>query len=340
MTKKKASNKATKNLQPKTCCEKGECWKNPESGLTNFDLELSRWKKLLEESVQREKRIGELEKNEKKLIAGINKSARRDEMLKESLEKSRQQILEMLCEMKNHPDYCNQKELEEKVRNETKNFEKGDFVEKIINLYSKNEHLNRLVTEYNGMLDDSKLEVTKLKDKLDDEVLERQKLHESWKTTVKDLIIENNDKINQLEAKNKMLERQNEGYKASAQNATEVLENQQQELKKKKSKIPALENELKLKNDQKRDLVKQKLAFEAQIRALDAELKESKVDDCPICFEPISIKRKWKVFLPCGHRTCSDCADKISALPIKRRKCPICRENIDDCIVLQGIYES
>ena len=105
-------------------------------------------------------------------------------------------------------------------------------------------------------------------------------------------------------------------------------------------KIPALESELKLKNDQKRNLLKEKHACEEKIKIMDAELKKSKVDsDCPICFESTSIERKWTAFLPCGHRTCSECADKISDLPRKGRKCPNCRENINCFLVLEGIYE-
>ena len=180
-----------------------------------------------------------------------------------------------------------------------------------------------------------------LQKKLDDEIRAREKLHDTWKSTVGDLIKANDEKVNEYESKIKFLERQNEGFKASAKQATEVLEKQRLEM----SKITALESELKLKNDQKQNLIQQKRDFEAKIRTLDAELKEAKTDasadECPICFEETSIERKWTAFLPCGHRTCSDCADKISALPrsTNRRKCPNCRENINCFLVLEGIYE-
>ena len=42
----------------------------------------------------------------------------------------------------------------------------------------------------------------------------------------------------------------------------------------------------------------------------------------PICFESTSIERKWTAFLPCGHRTCSECADKISDLPCGSENAP------------------
>ena len=169
---------------------------------------------------------------------------------------------------------------------------------------------------------------------LEKKVRERKKLDESWKSAVEELMIEHHKKASQMMDEMKLLKRQNEGYKASAKQASETLKDDI-------SKISALESELKLKNDQKRDLIQQKRAFEAQIRTLDAELKESKMDECPICFEPTSIERKWTAFLPCGHRTCSDCADKISALPrnTNGRKCPNCRENINCFLVLEGIYE-
>ena len=177
--------------------------------------------------------------------------------------------------------------------------------------------------------------ITELENRVRKEVRERTKMDEIWKSTVEELLIEHNKKAGQMMDEMKLLKRQNEGYKASAKQASETLKDDI-------SKISALKSELKLKNDQKRDLIKQKRAFEAQIRTLDAELKESKMDECPICFEPTSIERKWTAFLPCGHRTCSDCADKISTLPrnTNGRKCPNCRENINCFLVLEGIYES
>ena len=122
------------------------------------------------------------------------------------------------------------------------------------------------------------------------------------------------------------------------------------------SKIPKLEAELNdLKKERKDELSQQKQLFEAKIKALEDKNKKlsidlkktkvemkTKVDDCPICFEDISLERKWTAFLPCGHRTCSECADKISVLPraTNRRKCPNCRENINCFLVLEGIYDS
>ena len=182
---------------------------------------------------------------------------------------------------------------------------------------------------------EAKMELIELREKVIQEVQKRNNLHESWKSTIEGILIEHNGKVRQMEDEIKLLKRQNEGYKASAKQAAEILEDDV-------SKITSLKSELKLKNDQKQNLIQQKRDFEAKIRALDAELKESKVDECPICFEEASIERKWTAFLPCGHRTCTECADKISALPrnTNRRKCPSCRENINCFLVLEGIYES
>ena len=126
-----------------------------------------------------------------------------------------------------------------------------------------------------------------------------------------------------------------------------ALEHQIKELKAKASKeasqIPALQTELKLENAQKRTL-------EAKIKRLDNQLKQPKVDECSICFEEISVNRKWAAFVPCGHRVCSDCADKFSnktSTPrwptpqnTNRQKCPHCRQNINSFLVLEGIYGS
>ena len=125
------------------------------------------------------------------------------------------------------------------------------------------------------------------------------------------------------------------------------LQNREKEQIKKNSKISSLKqqngklkdklkakSQLKSKNDQSQD-------SEAKIKILDRKLEKAKLEECPICFESISINRKWTAFIPCGHRTCSECADKIAALPrsTKKRKCPNCRENIIGFLVLEGIYE-
>ena len=152
-----------------------------------------------------------------------------------------------------------------------------------------------------------------------------------------------NEQMRDMRKRITFLEKQNEGYirqvvqsQANMRQVVEALELKQWEV----DKIPALESELKLKNDQKRNLLKEKRVCEEKIKLMDAELKRSKVDsDCPICFESTSIERKWTAFLPCGHRTCSECADKISDLPRKGRKCPNCRESINYFLVLEGIYD-
>ena len=213
---------------------------------------------------------------------------------------------------------------------------------KLRNLVRKKGNVNHneffnLTLEKNSAVAELRLakqEIQDLEEQVKKGIRERMHLNEIWKSSLEEIMIEHQKEVIRMKDEIRLLKRQNEGYKASAKQASEVLE---QDI----SKMSALESELKLKNDQKRDLIHQKRAFEAQIRTLDAELKEFKVDECPICFEETSIERKWTAFLPCGHRTCSDCADKISALPrnTNRRKCPNCRENINCFLVLEGIYE-
>ena len=167
-------------------------------------------------------------------------------------------------------------------------------------------------------------EVVCLQARVEEESRKRTKLNECWKSSIGDLLIEHNEKILSKDCEIKILKHRNDALEARAKKA---------------------ESELKLKNDQKRNqqniILQQRRDFQAKIKDLDTELQESKVHECPICFEETSIERKWTAFLPCGHRTCSECADKISALPrnTNRRKCPNCRENINCFLVLEGIYE-
>ena len=90
--------------------------------------------------------------------------------------------------------------------------------------------------------------------------------------------------------------------------------------------------------DENRELVDQKSALEGELKGIKLE---PKIDECPICFESVSLERKWTAFIPCGHRTCTDCAQQISSLPrtTNCKKCPNCRETINSFLVLEGIYE-
>ena len=104
--------------------------------------------------------------------------------------------------------------------------------------------------ELSQKLDDSKEAIFSLESRIDQEALERTKLHESWKSTVGELLIEHNDKVNRMEDEIKLLKRQNEAYKTSAKQASEILEEDV-------SKISSLKSELKLKNDQKYNLLQE-----------------------------------------------------------------------------------
>ena len=293
--------------------------------INNYELETKdSYDKIVSYITELEQANQKKEKLLNSATAEMNKRDRLTKHLEKTLLNSREKVRDMLKGLTGHPNKS------EKLIDRIKNLEKDDLVQEILKLQTKNEKLSVATIKYNDMLENSSSEVLTLKNKLDEANIERNKLHDSWKSKVGELLIENNKTVNELEAKIKILERQNEGYKASAKQASVVLEQQHREF----AKIPALESELKLKNDLNRD-------FKAKIRMLDNELKESKMDECPICFEATSIERKWTAFLPCGHRTCSECADKISSLPrnTNRRKCPNCRENINCFLVLEGIYE-
>ena len=216
--------------------------------------------------------------------------------------------------------------------------EKQDLLDKMSNLTFENQKIK-------FWLENKEEEVSSLEAKVAEEIHERETLHESWKSTLGKVIKNNNDKLKEVETKLKDSKQREKDAKALYQQ--HIL---------KVAKIPKLESELsELKKEHKRELSQQKEVLEAKIKALEdknkklsIDLKKSKiemkkkVDDCPICFEDISLVRKWTAFLPCGHRTCSECADKISVLPraTNRRKCPNCRENINCFLVLEGIYDS
>jgi len=99
-----------------------------------------------------------------------------------------------------------------------------------------------------------------------------------------------NEQMRDMRKRITFLEKQNEGYirqvvqsQANMRQVVEALELKQWEV----DKIPALESELKLKNEQKRNLLEEKRVCEEKIKLMDAELKRSKVDsDCPICLSP------------------------------------------------------
>ena len=223
--------------------------------------------------------------------------------------------------------------------------EKQDLLDKMSNLTFENQKIKFWLENEETKNEKMREEVSNLEAKVAEEIHERETLHKSWKSTLGKVIKNNNDKLKEVEKKLKESEQREKDAQALFQQ--HIL---------KVAKIPKLESELsELKKEHKRELSQQKEVLEAKIKALEdknkklsIDLKKSriemktKVDDCPICFEDISLERKWTAFLPCGHRTCSECADKISHLPraTNRRKCPNCRENINCFLVLEGIYDS
>ena len=47
-----------------------------------------------------------------------------------------------------------------------------------------------------------------------------------------------------------------------------------------------------------RDLVDQKSALEGELKGIKLE---PKIDECSICFEAVSLERKWTAFIPCAE---------------------------------------
>ena len=156
-----------------------------------------------------------------------------------------------------------------------------------------------------------------------------QGTNDAWKKFNEDMNHHHKHEVKTIESRMISMQQQIKEFKAKAL--------------KEASRITALQSELKLENAQKR-------AMEVKIKNLDNQLKKPKVDECPICFEEVSANRKWTAFVPCGHRVCSDCANKFSdnkSTPrwpapqnTNRQNCPHCRQNIKSLLVLEGIYES
>ena len=185
------------------------------------------------------------------------------------------------------------------------------------------------------------------------QVSKNELVDSEWKKTVRNMLIQHRQdtvtaekKITDLQAQNESLKTINDNFAAASKADADALQSS-------KLEIEALKSELKSKQDLKRSLIHQKRALAVENRdlvdqksALEGELKgiklEPKIDECSICFETVSLERKWTAFIPCGHRTCAECAQQISSLPrtTNRRKCPNCRENINNFLVLEGIYES
>lgn len=174
-----------------------------------------------------------------------------------------------------------------------------------------------------------------------------------WKKTVRNMLIQHRQDSVSAEKKIKDLQSQNEGLKTLNDNFSAASKADADALQSSKLEIETLKAELKSKQDLKRSLIHQKRALADENRdlvdqksALEGELKgiklEPKIDECSICFETVSLERKWTAFIHCGHRTCAVCAQQISSLPRTTylRKCPNCRENINNFLVLEGIYES
>tara|TARA_Y100001933_G_C18508235_1_gene359583 strand:- start:95 stop:382 length:288 start_codon:yes stop_codon:yes gene_type:complete len=52
--------------------------------------------------------------------------------------------------------------------------------------------------------------------------------------------------------------------------------------------------------------------------------------ECPICFEEITEKKNMKKTI-CGHKFCKECIEEWRE---KESSCPLCRENLEDKVVI------
>ena len=82
------------------------------------------------------------------------------------------------------------------------------------------------------------------------------------------------------------------------------------------------------------------LESKLKMMANKIETLESGIDsECSICFEMVTAARKWTAFIPCGHRICTPCSGNIAASRGRgRNNCPTCRKEIDQFLILEGIY--
>ena len=232
---------------------------------------------------------------------------------------SKNKMLKLVEELSKQLREANQEKQLLQCRVETydnvEKLENQGLLDKIAYLSYENDRIKFGLEEEEMKNEDMRKEVSALGRRVAEEIHQRETLHESWKSTLGEVIKNYNDKLKEVETKLKESEQREKDAQA-------LYQHQSLEV----SKINIKNLKLLLDKNKK----------------LTIELKEAKVEDCPICFEEISEERKWTAFLPCGHRTCSECADKISHLPraTNRRKCPNCRENINCSLVLEGIYDS
>ena len=70
------------------------------------------------------------------------------------------------------------------------------------------------------------------------------------------------------------------------------------------------------------------------IRIEGARLAQQIANECCICLEETSDKRKIAALIPCGHTVCEECSPNMLGQP-----CPYCRLNCTSRIIVQGIYE-
>ena len=195
----------------------------------------------------------------------------------------------------------------------------------------------------------SRLQVLQLKK----QVSKNDLVDKEWQKTIRNMMVQHRQDLARLEKKNTELQIENQSLENTNKEYLAAWKAEADAHQSSKAEIEALKSELKSKQHLKRNLIHQKRALVDENRdlidqksALEGELKgiklEPKKDECSICFETVSLERKWTAFIPCGHRTCAECARQISSLPrtTNCKKCPNCRKTITSFLILEGIYES
>ena len=144
---------------------------------------------------------------------------------------------------------------------------------------------------------------------------------QEWQKTIRNMLIQHRKDLHLLKNKVEELQTENGNLKNINTKLSGASKADADAFQSLKLEIEALKSELKSKQTLKRNLIHQKRALVDENRdlidqksALEGELKgiklEPKKDECPICFETVSLERKWTAFIPCGHRTCAECAQQ------------------------------
>lgn len=137
-------------------------------------------------------------------------------------------------------------------------------------------------------------------------------LHQAMKRE-QELVQENADLVSQISS----LWCDLSNCKRDLANSSSILLRMDHELKLKDNLINVLQFQIREAN------IREKEANDKLNLILDVLQKDQKPEQCNICMD----NPKSTVFVPCGHRSCLECARSLTS-----SKCPFCRSEIKDVI--------